>query len=211
MYLSTTDYVQHKHAPGTPEANAFYRMMDGYLRAARRARRDDRAHRRPRHERQDRRRRRAAASSTCRTCSTPWLGAGARARDPADHRSLRRAPRRARLLRHRLPAGRRRRRRRSPAQLAALPGVEVVLDRAEAAAARFELPPDRIGDLVVVSERHYGARHQRGAPRPLGPRRAAALARRHLRAAVPLLFNRPLAGRRPGAGGCATSTSSTSR
>jgi phosphonoacetate hydrolase len=31
MYLSTTDYVQHKHAPGTPEANAFYQMMDGYL------------------------------------------------------------------------------------------------------------------------------------------------------------------------------------
>jgi len=31
MYLSTTDYVQHKHAPGTPEANAFYGMMDGYL------------------------------------------------------------------------------------------------------------------------------------------------------------------------------------
>ena len=31
MYLSTTDYVQHKHAPGTDGANAFYRMMDGYL------------------------------------------------------------------------------------------------------------------------------------------------------------------------------------
>jgi phosphonoacetate hydrolase len=31
MYLSTTDYIQHKHAPGTPVANAFYRMMDGYL------------------------------------------------------------------------------------------------------------------------------------------------------------------------------------
>jgi len=31
MYLSTTDYVQHKHAPGTPEANDFYAMMDGYL------------------------------------------------------------------------------------------------------------------------------------------------------------------------------------
>lgn len=31
MYLSTTDYVQHKCAPGTPEANAFYTMMDGYL------------------------------------------------------------------------------------------------------------------------------------------------------------------------------------
>ena len=31
MYLSTTDYVQHKHAPGTPAANAFYAMMNGYL------------------------------------------------------------------------------------------------------------------------------------------------------------------------------------
>jgi phosphonoacetate hydrolase len=31
MYLSTTDYIQHKHAPGAPEATAFYRMMDGYL------------------------------------------------------------------------------------------------------------------------------------------------------------------------------------
>jgi phosphonoacetate hydrolase len=31
MYLSTTDYVQHKHAPGTEGANAFYTMMDSYL------------------------------------------------------------------------------------------------------------------------------------------------------------------------------------
>ena len=31
MYLSTTDYVQHKHAPGTDGANSFYSMMDGYL------------------------------------------------------------------------------------------------------------------------------------------------------------------------------------
>ncbi|NQV85113.1 MAG: phosphonoacetate hydrolase [Rhodospirillales bacterium] len=31
MYLSTTDYIQHKHAPGTPVANDFYSMMDGYL------------------------------------------------------------------------------------------------------------------------------------------------------------------------------------
>lgn len=31
MYLSTTDYIQHKHAPGTPVANDFYEMMDGYL------------------------------------------------------------------------------------------------------------------------------------------------------------------------------------
>src|SRR6516162_8930930 len=31
MYLSTTDYVQHKAAPGSPAANAFYAMMDRYL------------------------------------------------------------------------------------------------------------------------------------------------------------------------------------
>ena len=31
MYLSTTDYIQHKFAPGTTGANAFYAMMDGYL------------------------------------------------------------------------------------------------------------------------------------------------------------------------------------
>lgn len=30
MYLSTTDYIQHKHAPGSPVANDFYAMMDGY-------------------------------------------------------------------------------------------------------------------------------------------------------------------------------------
>jgi phosphonoacetate hydrolase len=31
LYLSTTDYIQHKHAPGTPEANDFYRMLDRNL------------------------------------------------------------------------------------------------------------------------------------------------------------------------------------
>ena len=31
MYLTTTDYVQHKYAPGVPEANAFYEMFDRYL------------------------------------------------------------------------------------------------------------------------------------------------------------------------------------
>ena len=44
----------------------------------------------------------------------------------------------------------------TPAQarerIAALPGIDLVLTRDEAA-ARFELPPDRIGDLVVVSAR----------------------------------------------------------
>jgi len=31
MYLSTTDYIQHKFAPGSKGANAFYQMMDRYL------------------------------------------------------------------------------------------------------------------------------------------------------------------------------------
>lgn len=31
MYLSTTDYVQHKYAPGSEGANRFYAMMDRYL------------------------------------------------------------------------------------------------------------------------------------------------------------------------------------
>ena len=31
MYLSTTDYIQHKYAPGTDGANDFYIMMDDYL------------------------------------------------------------------------------------------------------------------------------------------------------------------------------------
>ena len=30
MYLSTTDYIQHKHAPGSEGANSFYAMMDAY-------------------------------------------------------------------------------------------------------------------------------------------------------------------------------------
>ena len=31
MYLSLTDYVQHKYAPGTSESNDFYRNLDGAL------------------------------------------------------------------------------------------------------------------------------------------------------------------------------------
>src|SRR3546814_15156989 len=33
MYLSTTDYIQHKHAPGSDGANDFDAMMDGYFAA----------------------------------------------------------------------------------------------------------------------------------------------------------------------------------
>jgi phosphonoacetate hydrolase len=38
------------------------------------------------------------------------------------------------------------------ARLGAVEGIELVLDRASAC-ARFELPPDRMGDLVVISRR----------------------------------------------------------
>ena len=31
MYLTTTDYIQHKHAPGDPVANDFYKNFDVYL------------------------------------------------------------------------------------------------------------------------------------------------------------------------------------
>ena len=31
MYLSTSDYVQHMHAPGSPEANRFYGAIDEHL------------------------------------------------------------------------------------------------------------------------------------------------------------------------------------
>ena len=31
MYLSTTDYIQHKCAPGSDIANAFYQMIDSYI------------------------------------------------------------------------------------------------------------------------------------------------------------------------------------
>ena len=31
MYLTTTDFIQHKHAPGAPVANAFYENFDRYL------------------------------------------------------------------------------------------------------------------------------------------------------------------------------------
>ncbi len=33
MYLSTTDYIQHKYEPGSRGANAFYAMMDGHISA----------------------------------------------------------------------------------------------------------------------------------------------------------------------------------
>jgi phosphonoacetate hydrolase len=75
--------------------------------------------------------------------------------------------------------------------LSAVSGIETVLSRA-AAAARFELPPDRLGDIVVTSERlcvlgTTPARHDlSGLDAPLRSHGGISEQR------VPLLFNRVL-------------------
>ena len=150
MYLSTTDYVQHKAAPGTAAANDFTAMLDRYL-----ARMD------------------ALGATVVLTADHEmnaktdalgrpnilflqqvldgWYGAGTTRvilpiTDPyvVHHGALGSyatvylddAARRADAA----------------ARIATLPGVEHVYTRAQACAA-FELPEDRVGDLVVVSER----------------------------------------------------------
>ena len=150
MYLSTTDYIQHKHAPGDEGANAFYAMMDRYLGEldamgcviALTA--DHGMNAKVRMDAQP-------DVIYLQDVLDGWLGAAA-ARvilpitDPyvVHHGAL------GSFATVYLP----------PAtdaaalaqRIAALRGIEVVLTR-EQAAERFELPADRIGDLVVVSER----------------------------------------------------------
>ncbi len=153
MYLSTTDYVQHKHAPGTPGADAFYRMMDGYLGQLDAlgcviALTADHG-----------------MNAKTKMDATPdvlflqdlldtWIGpATARVilpiTDPyvVHHGALGSfatvyLPADAAHVDHAALA----------ARIAALRGIESVRTR-EAAAAHFELPADRIGDLVVVATR----------------------------------------------------------
>lgn len=149
MYLSTTDYVQHKSAPGTPHANDFYAMMDRYL-----ALLDESG---------------AAIVLTAdhgmnaktdafgrpnivylQDLLDAWFGKDlARVilpiTDPyvVHHGAL------GSFATVYLPEDRVA----DAAQhIAAIGGVELVLSR-EDACARFELPPDRVGDLVIVSER----------------------------------------------------------
>ena len=149
MFLSTTDYIQHKHAPGDEVANAFYAMLDRYL-----ARLDALGavvaltadH---------------GMNSKVRLDGSPnviylqdlldaWLGRE-KSRvilpitDPyvVHHGAL------GSFATVYLPADA------AYAVMSKLRqerGIERVLSREEAAAA-YELPPDRIGDLVVVSER----------------------------------------------------------
>jgi phosphonoacetate hydrolase len=77
------------------------------------------------------------------------------------------------------------------AKLRTVRGIELVLTRAEAA-QQFELPPDRIGDVVVVSERLFvigtsPSRHDlSGLDAPLRSHGGVS------EQLVPLLLNRPL-------------------
>jgi phosphonoacetate hydrolase len=194
LYLSTTDYVQHKHAPGTPQANDFYRMMDGYLAAldamgaaialtadhGMNAKTDEDGH---------------PQVIYLQDVLDGWLGAG-RARvilpitDPyvVHHGAL------GSFATVYLPAGADSSA--AAGSVAALPGMELVIDREEGC-RRFELPPDRMGDLIVISGRHVvigtsAAKHDlSGLDAPL--RSHGGLTEQ----TVPLVFSRPLTGRPP--------------
>ena len=188
MYLSTTDYIQHKHAPGTAGANAFYAMMDSYLGAL-----DEMGcvitltadH---------------GMNAKVWMDGTPdviylqdrldaWLGAGVARTilpitDPyvVHHGAL------GSYATIYLPAAVVAE---AAKHIASLRGVERVLTRAEAAVA-YELPADRIGDLVVVSERFTvigttASRHDLSALEvPLRSHGGVSEQR------VPLIINRPI-------------------
>lgn len=150
MYLSTTDYVQHKAAPGSAAANAFYAMLDRYVGIM------DQSgctlvltadH---------------GMNAKCTQDGQPdviylqdvldqWLGEGA-ARvilpitDPyvVHHGALGSFATvyLSNGIDHAEVIGR----------VAALPGIQMVLCNAEAC-ARFELPSDRLGDIVILAGR----------------------------------------------------------
>jgi phosphonoacetate hydrolase len=151
MYLSTTDYVQHKAGPGSDVANAFYAMMDRYIGELDAlgcvvALTAD-------HGMNDKH---LASGEPDVLYLQDWmdrrLGAN-KARvilpitDPyvAHHGAL------GSFATIYLPNGIDQKA--LLAELAAVEGVEIVLDSA-ATCARFGLPADRIGDLVVISTQH---------------------------------------------------------
>ena len=194
MYLSTTDYIQHKHAPGDEGANAFYAMMDRYLGEldamgcviALTA--DHGMNAKVRMDAQP-------DVIYLQDVLDGWLGVAA-ARvilpitDPyvVHHGAL------GSFATVYLPDGADAAT--LAARLAALRGIEVVLTR-EQAAERFELPADRIGDLVVVSERSVvigtaAARHDLSALEvPLRSHGGISEQR------VPLILNRRIEGLDP--------------
>ncbi|QND55147.1 phosphonoacetate hydrolase (plasmid) [Phyllobacterium sp. 628] len=148
MYLTTTDYVQHKYAPGVPEANAFYEMFDKYLAeldalgAAIVVTADHGM--KPKHKPDG-----SPDVVYVQDLLDEWLGKDA-ARvilpitDPyvVHHGAL------GSFATAYLPEGADQAD--IMARLAKVEGIDVVLDNA-AACERFELPNDRIGDIVFLS------------------------------------------------------------
>ena len=148
MYLTTTDYVQHKYAPGVKEANAFYAMFDRYLAeldalgAAIVVTADHGM--KPKH---------LADGSPdviyVQDLLDDWLGKDvARVILPITdpyvvHHGALGSFATAYLPEDADRAG-------IMARLEKIAGIDVVLGREEAC-ARFELPEDRIGDIVLVS------------------------------------------------------------
>ena len=206
MYLSTSDYVQHKHAPGDAEANRFYGAIDRSLAEIDRLGATLVDHRRPRHAREGRRRRTGARRCSCRTCSTAGSAPAPRAsccRSPIRTSSITARSDRARWCTWplRTPP------RRCAGRIQALTGIDVAVARDEAC-RRFDLPPDRTGDIVVFSDGDtvIGTRpadHDLSAlDAPLRSHGGRA------EQEVPLFANRPVA--RPTARGT-TTTRSTSR
>lgn len=149
MYLSTTDYVQHKAAPGTTVANDFYAMIDRNV-----ARLDELGatvvltadHGMNAKHGSDGRPNVIYLQDTL----DAWLGKNqARVILPiTDPYVVHHGALGSFALVYLGASGDQAA---VAARIAALPGIELVLTRGEAA-ARFELPPDRIGDLVVVSQ-----------------------------------------------------------
>jgi len=148
MYLTTTDYVQHKYAPDDAEAKSFYKMFDGYLGqldamgAAIVVTADHGM--KPKHLTDG-----SPAVVYVQDLLDGWLGKAA-ARlilpitDPyvVHHGAL------GSYATAYLPEGADQAD--IIAKLKATPGITHVLTRAEAV-KRFELPADRIGDIVLVS------------------------------------------------------------
>lgn len=148
MYLTTTDYVQHKYAPGVKQANDFYEMFDKYLAeldtlgAAIVVTADHGM--KPKHK--------ADGSPDvvyAQDLLDEWIGKDAGRvilpiTDPyvVHHGAL------GSFATAYLPKGADRAD--IMGRFRAIEGIMLVVDREEAC-LRFELPPDRIGDIVMIS------------------------------------------------------------
>jgi phosphonoacetate hydrolase len=148
MYLTTTDYVQHKSAPGAEQANAFYEMFDRYLAeldalgAAIIITGDHGM--KPKHKADGK-----PDVIYLQDQMDEWYGEGA-ARvilpitDPyvVHHGAL--GSFATAYLTDKIQESE------IIERLGALEGIEVVLNNKDAC-ARFELPEDRVGDIVIIS------------------------------------------------------------